>query len=339
MTITKAQYIADHMSRGQTRAQARSNWQKKQLRKDPQKASKQLVRRDQKDGRHSRGVPAKLSECGTKYAGARIDPWGTPAGACVPDVTAHTTARHKVWVRGTFHIGTEGVGWIALEPLSTPFSDAISAVHSTASSTGTTFSNVLSNVSNKHTNAPYATTSNQIAARVVGCGIRIKYSGPQLDAAGSMYGLNEPDGNSIGGMGVSELASYEESGALTVDTRRKWAELLWTPRDENSYQFLTASNPSSQPKIQMGFIVDGLPAGTTFNYEITAHVEYIGPVTGKIPSHVDPLGQAAIDAIAVTPKYLNAAYEYGSKATDFAKDVVKYAKTGLSFASAISAFI
>jgi hypothetical protein len=152
-----------------------------------------------------------IPECTRHYLNAICDPWDTPAGVCLPaDMFPLPSQKVKVVSRGNFQLGTSGYGFIGLGPCSTSDTPGISYSTSTSVMTPTT---LLSAVTNKGTTGfsklPYTfadvETNNLAQARIVACGIRIRYNGTEDARQGTMVAFEEQDHSALNVYSFSTL--------------------------------------------------------------------------------------------------------------------------------------
>lgn len=252
-----------------------------------------------------------MSQCAEDYAQSLANPFEGPDDPCIPDYPALMTGRFKVWAKGTFATSTNpaanGFGFIAVDPLNGMANDAGSVVTNAPASTDVVIAaqpfgaqEVVSN-----TNSPYATanyipaTPNSLQTRVVSSGLRIRYIGTELNRGGQIVGLHHPAHQTLSGFNIATMDTFKESGRLPVI--RDWTTLLYRPVDTNDLNFVSTFNPAVGQYF-MGFCIQAAdPSGAnpqSFEYEFFSNYETQGAIVqNKKPSHVDPTGHGAVNAI------------------------------------------
>ena len=141
-----------------------------------------------------------LSECAARYACAIGAPFSAGAiGACVPSFPARPSFKVHSRINGTFSIGTAGVGYIGVAPC---VSNSQRCIYYTGSTfTGTTLMvsgtgvNAITNTSNPYASGafvPASQATDAMTARIISVGLRIRYTGTELNRGGIVYGLVHP---------------------------------------------------------------------------------------------------------------------------------------------------
>lgn len=175
-------------------------------------------------------------------------------------------------------------------------------------STGSAVTGVATQFSNSpYTNAQFGAGSANLQFRVVSAGLRIKYSGTSLAQGGTVFGLHQPNHETLQGYAPSTIMSFDEGEKFVVlDQQRSkanaWFTVLYRPVDPFDCEFSSqnglpdVSLASGGTTFPMGFIVVA-PSTTpiTFEYEAFANVEFTGaPARAKQLSWADPVGFAAV---------------------------------------------
>lgn len=162
----------------------------------------------------------QLSPCAKLYAQALINPFGDFEGMpCIPDLIATPSFKFAARATGIFTIGTTGIGFVAVNP----FSLVTSAKQKVPSTSGgsalfqapvyaTTAAYALSGIQVPQCNlnsdpagfvsslsdSPFGAFDNKYKVRLVGCGIKTRYMGKELDRAGRVVLYTEPSNITIG---------------------------------------------------------------------------------------------------------------------------------------------
>lgn len=263
-----------------------------------------------------------VSHCGLHFGAVLADPFGAKHGACVPaDLFPLPSQKHTVIKKGIFVLGTSGYGYVIMNP---PAANDTFAGHVTSATSVGTGSTTLSAYTNTSPifmdNLPYTTaqiSANSIQARVVGCGIRARYSGQLMSRNGTAVIFEEPDHQPLDTRTFDLITGHQQSEEIDVTNWEseypgdKWmAQVNYSgPTRPQDIEFQAALHPLSMGDTAhsfLGVVVKGVP-GDTWTYELIVHLEYIGSiVTERTPSHVDPMVfgkvlEAAKEQTAISP--------------------------------------
>jgi len=234
----------------------------------------------------------RVPHCAALYAAALVDPFRAPGGACVPaDLFPLPSSKVKTFLRGRFSLGTTGYGYITARPGAATTSMVVTAT--TAASVGGT-ATLFSAYTNLSTvvmaQCPY--TSAQITAgvgaRVVACGVRIKYIGQLMNRNGIVLAYEDPDHKDF-----APAFSFDTLGGNPYCKASRVGDELWDsevcfsgPTTPTDIEFQQSDYPLGI-NLFMGMAVSGV-AGDAYEYEFFQHLEYIGNiVVNKTPSHAD----------------------------------------------------
>jgi len=146
-----------------------------------------------------------------------------------------------------------------------------------------------------------------IKYRVVGAGLRIKYTGNMVNASGIIAAVEQSDHETLGGLTldqVGQLDSYFSVSVVSAMEKKEdpWTYLTYTPVamddfDFNSDTIANATWPVNGNKNHfIGAILSGIPTGGDFfSWEAIVHYEAIGQaVRGKTDTPADPMGTASV---------------------------------------------
>jgi hypothetical protein len=154
------------------------------------------------------------------------------------------------------------------------------------------------------------TVANQI--RLVGAGLRIRYTGTTLNQGGRCVLYRDRGNNSIGTSSQSTMSSFlKDKSYVSSTTSRSWKEITYLPDNPNllgyqDYRVFDGNNVQYDDEgtilsrsgfnhyCMIGF-VDGAVASNSFEYDTIALFEMIGtnlPSSTKSPG--DPAGFAAV---------------------------------------------
>jgi hypothetical protein len=141
-----------------------------------------------------------------------------------------------------------------------------------------------------------------------------------LNRGGFIIGLHEPAHTCLQSYTIPAMDSYLESGRVsgTVD---EWTNILYRPVDTDDLDFQTVFSPPAAAGANstfMGFIVQA-PNSTAggvqlYEFEAFTNLETQGAkAIGKEPSHADPNGYAAVNAMTVFSRKMHAPHQEDSQ--------------------------
>lgn len=264
------------------------------------------------------------------YAASLANPFAEgPDGAFIPDTPALMTRRLKVFSKGTFgtsaNVLANGIGWICVDPLAAFGNDTPYVTFNDPNSPTPAMDIVTSQAGG------FTATSNSdfvradlsaagIQARVVSSGLRIRNVTAVLNRGGYVVGLHEPAHTCLQNFTIPAMDSYLESGRVsgTVDD---WTNILYRPVDTDDVDFQTVIvNPGAAVANTnyMGFIVQSPTSAAAgaqlYEYEAFTNLEAQGArAVGKEPSHADPNGFAAVNAMTVFSRKLHSPHQEDSQ--------------------------
>lgn len=292
----------------------------------------------------------QISGCARDYGRCLMNPFTGPL-ACVPDYPALLTRKTRVFARGTMSTGSSGVGSIVVTPEQAVASDAQCGVFTSATYTGTTIAtnSATTGCSPINSNSEYTIASIGIDAaqaqyRIVGSGLRVRYSGTELNRGGQIVALCEPTHENLDGQNTTNLLAQVDARKLPVVNQR-WTTVLYKPRltasatssgmNQNAPNALTAQSKAAAPSNNyMGMLIVSPDAtARSFEFEFYTVFEVTGTnVRGQTPSVVDPIGYAAVHSVSQLGAHRVAHQEPDNKKEDtFMKDVAKYLREGISW--------
>jgi len=248
-----------------------------------------------------------VSECARDYARALANPFDGPL-ACVPCDFLNSNLINRTYVKGTFACGSQ-IGFICLDPKKSAFNDQPCVISSKSTFTGTNMDlNATADINLDSSNSAYSSTligvnQGDLAYRIVASGLRIRYTGTELNLGGIVNALHDPTHCGMYLRNMSQMDGELQARRFAVS--RKWTTILYRPVVSNEQALLeTTPNFAStnSPTITnatsnwyMGFIVVP-PSSTTFSafeYEAFTVVEYQGRnIRGQRLTHADPAGFA-----------------------------------------------
>lgn len=270
----------------------------------------------------------QLSPCASKYAISLEAPWLPLENVCVPVVPAFPSTKIQTWIRGTAFVGTSGVGFVSLACHNTAASNNVPGHFSDATWAGTAISNSPGSgvVAMPGSNSPYQSSQWSagpgvgLASRLVSGGMRIRYTGKELDKAGSIYLLESPTHASLVGFNVANLAALRETNIVAPS--RGWAGVTIHPMDAAELNFLNTA-PSYGP--MLGILFTGTP-GTSFDFEACCNFEFRGQPAANAytPSEEDAQGFGYVESAARLAKtYLKPSANCAATVAEAARNVMQ----------------
>jgi hypothetical protein len=245
-----------------------------------------------------------VPDCTRHYISARLDPFMTGSGACMPSANFNfPSLKIKVQAAGSMRLGTSGVGYIAFLPAWGSDSANIVTTTATSAGTNTTALSAFTNLASFSFPAlPYASASfgTDLQGRFVAGGIRIQYSGTLMNRNGTAYCYCDPDHSSVtNAQTVNTIGNIETTRRINI-TNSTPSKDTWLcqvtdngPVVENEIQFAAASSVQATP--YMVIAINGV-ANDLFQWEACEHIELQGRIVpGMSKSHVDEFDWTVAD--------------------------------------------
>jgi len=264
-----------------------------------------------------------LSSCAQLYLHALVNPF-TPLPTselpCIPDFITLPSNKVQVTARGTMTIGTLGFGWILVDPFTLINNDpAIVGSNTNYPIKFTTASFVNDSVNHEIVsghlpdgvqvasgNSPYSSGVAPLLngdMRLVGAGVRIRYSGSELYRGGSAI-LYRSQGNTTVPGGSTPQSLLTSQLAVQAPINRQWLQVNYQPDesvqlDYTSYakQWDSLQSGSSHFSLLIAIsapVLSGGLAQQTYDFEVNSYFEVLGTNVALTPSHCDPVGTGAI---------------------------------------------
>jgi len=251
------------------------------------------------------------AECAVHYGSALLDPFNTTEGVCVPKFPAIESAKRVIFAKGVGQCVNYNGGIVAV-PMAGNDSAGISfsqpgwvpsAVGALPKGTDTNVGS--SSLASDYTEASFATASGDVQCRCVAYGIRVRYTGTELNRGGSVYTLEEPDHASLSGVVVTDLRKYKATTASKFGD--DWVTVLYQPRFPADFGYHGNALGQTVNDKFLAISIQAAFASAPFEWEVFAHYEFIGrPVTGKTTTHTEPyMTEKILSAIAQKPHYIN----------------------------------
>lgn len=262
-----------------------------------------------------------LGNCASMYAESLANPFEGPPGACLPVAPSVKSRKMRVWSKFTAAAGTQGFGFVVAAPA--PYNDGVVAASSgfygSVAYSGPTYPNniinqnttvagvVQTNFNSEYTAASFATSGSVQGhkARLVSCGIRIRYRGTELNRGGRYLCLEEPDHASVLGLDPAGCLAYENCHEFPIKDGSWTSVCSGGPVAPGEYDFLDANaNNSSTGGGSTGLYAKPFPylaiafestSGNLFDVEVYANWEVIGPnIRGKTYNEADDVGTSTV---------------------------------------------
>lgn len=244
-----------------------------------------------------------LSHCAALYAASLADPFNVH-GVCVPNTPCFPSKKSTYWVKGSLTTSATS-GWIFANPY-----DALTNESSCAWWTdgladvpvlndNSAVLGISSSASNTPwVNANFASAKDKLQYRVVSAGLRIRYTGTELDKGGTVVGLSVPTNHSL--TGYTRENFLQLLGVHVDAPGRDWHSVVWTPAEEAQLDY-SSVNPAGYTVMGavpncLGFYVKPPGTAVPYEFEFYVNVELMGsPVASSMTRmHADPIGFASI---------------------------------------------
>lgn len=262
--------------------------------------------------------------CLAKLKGIRINMEEIP---CIPRDPNPRTRKFYAWYRNTVQCNASGFIFFALAPRRIVNNSAVDMstpplIYSGPSYVGTAgqFPTVLDTpvilpafvqIADFNTDYPNASVVNVNGRgtkyRIVGCGLRVRYTGTQQSMAGLLHCFVEPNHDSIAGATVSDINQFETY--FSVPVSRQWTEIRYTPVMDSEFSFLPdyPYNPglylpspgaiyiADSKNHYMGIMATDMAVGTSLEFQMINIWEAVGPlVRGLSDTPVDIQGTSVV---------------------------------------------
>lgn len=248
----------------------------------------------------------KVSECTLRYLAVLAEPW-LPLRVCLPMPPCLPSTKYASFIRGNAVINASGYAFVAVSPANMCNSTNAAVTFSTGTYGGTTIdtNSATAGVSAALSNAPNSLATyaaSLLQWRIVAVGLRVRYSGTELNRAGDFFCLVEPDHVNMDAYSAALMGNYHSCSVEPVT--RGWHTVVWHPIDANDYMYKsdssmpgTATDSGDAP---MAIAIGGGVPNESLYFEVFCHYEVIGRnARGATSMPGDPIGgAAAMQAIA-----------------------------------------
>lgn len=299
----------------------------------------------------NRNVSAyQLSACAQRYFEVLLNPFDTAAEElpCIPDLIDIPSYKFYTRQRGSITIGTTGYGFVGVSPYAYG-NDQVNILSSSStygfSGFPVTAARSAAVLESSNSMFPW-TAATCPSVRVVGCGLRIRYTGTELNRGGTIIPvLSNMVGDNLSGEGVSE--NLARPTVRTLQNNRQWAGCVLKPLSPSDYSYtqdlsgtrnLISGANLAGTNIRMGVALTGA-VGNTYEYELVIYYECIPAVSatgtvnsvpGTSKSHSD------VSALSMIRDYVGGLFD-----SDMGKAVIEAGKSFFksSFASTVAATV
>lgn len=279
-----------------------------------------------------------LSQCSMLYAQALMDPWAVDMPPCIPDQVVLPSYKFGAQARGTFTIGTQGVGFVAVNPytgvwtgggtFSVYYTGATYALQAYTSVGGTTG---LGAGQSDTSLLQSSWNPDGYQFRVVGCGVKCRYMGSEISRSGRFIEYRHPNNYQIAnGSTAQDLLQNRETQTAPAD--RKEHFVVYRPAGSQDLAYLNNDGFTPLPVTPtMVVMIEGGTPGQSFEYDVQWWFEVAGRLLPTVTkSDSDPIGLAAVKS--ALPK-AQSKESPGSTFKSFVSDIYDVASTTFSFIS------
>lgn len=291
-----------------------------------QNKNKKKPQRKQKRKRNVQRSGNYLTPCLVDYARALMDPFGAQQAisqsVCIPDEIDIPSFKLSTKGRFTVTVGTNGFGFVMISPRALG-SDSIMGYHSTNSFAGLTMDKSAAGVNQLFdVQYPYTAATGR-PARIVACGVRVRYTGTELNRGGQvMPAVAWALDDNLDGLSVANILS--RPAVKTLSCNRAWHGCFWNQPFAVAYDYSATARPASDGNnIRMAIAVTGV-SGNTYECEFIRYFEIIPSIGLTVPtqsaSHTDTPGMSVLKDYAgkmasseLGQKVYNGFIEYATK--------------------------
>lgn len=295
-----------------------------------------------------------LSPCSKKYMAVLCAPFSELDNVCIPDTMTLPSQKLKVTCRGFFNSGAQGCGAVMYNPWLMLANDGIT--NAIGCSSPVLYSNAAWNqtllptayesgdprfvgLSAANSNSMYSWAVDFVPPsvatfRLVGAGLRIRYTGTELNRSGRVIMYRDRGNAAVTNVGGSQM--LRDNFYHTLPMTRKWSSITYQPSRQDDVSYGLFENPTYAVNIEdyrcMVAYVDGTVASSSYEFEAIAYFELIyNRVAQTTQSHSDPIGFGAI-MTALPSTFIGAAPDLFKAVARGAAEALHHSTSGIGTA-------
>lgn len=229
----------------------------------------------------------KMEEsCAKDYFQSLLDPYNANP-CCLPLFPALPSLKGKCWIKGTLSTGAAGSAFIQVNPTlanDATLAQGCAAIVSNVSwgfgrtATAAERTVVTGGLSGLNFNSPYTVamlaTVGGVEWRVVSLGIRVRYTGPEIERGGTIYCLEDPDHMDLQNESPPTLMAFPKCYRSQVN--RDWVTCNWVPKRATEVEYTSNYSYTIMRWPLLVYIQAASNTSVTYEYEITMNYESIG---------------------------------------------------------------
>jgi len=263
-----------------------------------------------------RAASFQLSVCSKDYLKVFTDPFGDFANLpCIPDDLDYPSQKWRSYRRGvTAMVGTQSIGFVAINPFLFGVSDIdcmywTGTTYNQAGLVQPGFVGVTGLYSGLNNSAYVASTQlgpalkSEIQFRLVGCALRVRYTGTELNKGGKIILARAPGLDSVMDLGPSSITTdldlLQIKDTVQLPCTRSWKTIAWFPGDKLDFDYIEdprskyLTSDYTNGYAQLVALFTGTP-GNSYDFEVMSYFEYRGSVAAPTKSHSDIVGLSAV---------------------------------------------
>jgi len=234
-----------------------------------------------------------LAPCSRDYFHALVDPFSyytsTRPAPCYPDLLDTPSLKLGFRARGVIDIPATGWAFIVANPFYPISGSGSTYPNAAAVVTNASYSSLAFPISSTVTsgNATTFTLGNSPYSfgdipnyRPVALGMRVRYTGTELNRGGRIIPVFFPTGRSLAGVVPNDLLANDNVHSEPVD--RRWHGTFWRPTITQDTIYRTVSESLSGSST--GIAVSGIPGTAQYEYEIVWYMEYLPTTSHPLSS-------------------------------------------------------
>jgi hypothetical protein len=231
----------------------------------------------------------RISPCAINYAKVLANPWdsyGHVQNVCIPDDNDIPSFKFQVRLRGSMVPGSQ-LGYVISNPIAFASRGIPSVMLSNSTLTSPNVPNSGTSSGNLYANSPSifdgGSAGTMPLIRCVAFGLRIRYSGTELNRGGSIIPFRARklrDDSGTETLTANSFTSVAARGQSTVKpVERKWVGTVYTPNSNADREYLKVTETDfgvefNSNSRKVGVLVTPA-AASTFDYDVVGYYEAI----------------------------------------------------------------